>query len=210
MGLYPTVFSCPYSKKRHACPPKVAVQNTPVSPLLQQGAPLHHFSWTNPALPTLLRSTESPLGKEPVVNQTQEEGTKPPAEILMEYLCPLTPLSVSVADNTCHVFSKLCRDQAPQYSLSGKRCQKYSTQKPSTFTHCPALPCKHCLHSTLLQTACEQHVQPLQLIQYNSRNNSGQISLNLTVLLMSLPLLARAYQYLVSILNLLQLSLPHN
>lgn len=36
--------------------------------------------------------------------------------MLTEYLCPLTPLGVSVADNTCHVFSELCSDQTPQYS----------------------------------------------------------------------------------------------
>lgn len=128
-GLLPTVAILPSS--RNSMPGSLGLlskmRRFPLPLLQQKGALLLQLTWPNPALPTLLRSVESLLGKEPAVDQMQDEGTQQPslsrsAEILMEYLCPFTPLSVSVVGNTSHFFSDRCWDQTPQYFHSGKRC----------------------------------------------------------------------------------------
>lgn len=87
-GLLPTVAILPTS--RNSMPGSLGLlpkMHPFLLLLLQQKGAL---------LPTLLRSVESPLVKEPAVDQMQDEGTQQPslscsAEILMEYLCPLTP-----------------------------------------------------------------------------------------------------------------------
>lgn len=97
-GLLPTVAILPTS--RNSMPGSLGLlpKMHPFLLLLlqQKGALLLCLSWPNLALPTLLRSVESPLVKEPAVDQMQDEGTQQPslscsAEILMEYLRPFTP-----------------------------------------------------------------------------------------------------------------------